>query len=179
MNGRPYIRKKGGDVMVNTFAFGEEVYIDSTGMGDSFFSGVPIMFPIFFFLIIGIIVFAVITGIGKQVKTNSLLKDMQQFASDLADHPSDESANRLADYLRDVTSFPVERTQMEPFRVALGSYQLVMESPYVHDETKERVGRQYKRLGILDGEKFADEPAPRRSSSSHHHHHHNDHHHHT
>ena len=165
--------------MVNTFAFGEEVYIDSTGMGDSFFSGVPIMFPIFFFLIIGIIVFAVVTGVGKQVKTNGLLKDMQQFASDLADHPSDESANRLADYLRDVTSFPVERTQMEPFRVALGSYQLVMESPHVHDETKERIDRQYKRLGILDGEKFADEPAPRRSSSSHHHHHHNDHHHHT
>lgn len=159
--------------MVNTFAFGEDVYIDSTGMGDSFFSGVPIIFPIFFFLVIGLIVFAVSVGIGKQVKTNSLLKDMQQFASDLADHPSDESASRLADYLRDVTSFPVERTQMEPFRVALGSYQLVMESPYVHDETKERLDRQYKRLGILDGEKFADEPAPRRSSSSHH----NDHHH--
>ncbi|WP_214823478.1 hypothetical protein [Exiguobacterium sp. s28] len=161
--------------MVHTFAFGEEVYIDSTGMGDSFFSGVPIIFPIFFFLIIGIIVFAVIGGIGKQVKTNSLLKDMQQFASELADNPSDESANRLADYLRDVTSFPVERTQMEPFRVALGSYHLVMESSHVHDLTKERVDRQYKRLGILDGEKFADEPVPRRRSSSHHHDHHNHH----
>lgn len=162
--------------MVYTFAFGEDIYIESTGMGDSFFSGVPIIFPIFFFLVIGIIVFAVIGGIGNQVKTNSLLKDMQQFASDLADHPSDEAANRLADYLRDVTSFPVYRTQMEPFRVALGSYQLVMDSSHVSDETKERVDRQYKRLGILDGEKFADEPAPRRSSSAHHHHH-NDHHH--
>lgn len=162
--------------MVHTLAFGEEVYIDSTGIGDSFFSGAPSIFPIFFFLIIGVIVFAVIGGIRNQVKTNSLLSDMQQFASELADHPDDASANRLADYLRDVTSFPVERTQMEPFRVALGSYQLVMESPYVHDETKERLDRQYKRLGILDGEKFADEPAPRRSSSSHHHHH-NDHHH--
>lgn len=169
--------KKGGSDMFTAFAFGEEVYIESTGMEDSFFSGVPIIFPIFFFLIIGIIVFAVIGGIGNQVKTNSLLKDMQRLASDLADHPSDESANRLADYLRDVTSFPVHRTQMEPFRVALGSYQLVMDSSYVSDETKERVDRQYKRLGILDGEKFADEPAPRRSSSSHHHHH-NDHHNH-
>lgn len=162
--------------MVHTFVFGEEVYIDSTGIGDSFFSGAPIIFPIFFFLIIGVIVFAIIWGIRNQVKTNSLLSDMQQFASELADHPDDASANRLADYLRDVTSFPVERTQMEPFRVALGSYQLAMESPHVHDETKERLDRQYKRLGILDGEKFADEPAPRRSSSSHHHHH-NDHHH--
>ena len=179
MNGRPYIRKKGGDVMVNTFAFGEEVYIDSTGMGDSLFTGMFSIFPIVMISIIALIAFAVMAGIRNQVKTNGLLKDMQQFASDLADHPSDESANRLADYLRDVTSFPVERTQMEPFRVALGSYQLVMESPHVHDETKERIDRQYKRLGILDGEKFADEPAPRRSSSSHHHHHHNDHHHHT
>lgn len=164
--------------MVHTFAFGEEVYIDSTGMGDSFFEGMFGIFPIVIISIIGLIVFAVMAGIRNQVKTNSLLKDMQQFASDLADHPSDESANRLADYLRDVTSFPVERTQMEPFRVALGSYHLVMESPHVHDETKERIDRQYKRLGILDGEKFADEPAPRRRSSSHHHNHHDHHNHH-
>ncbi|WP_029596275.1 hypothetical protein [Exiguobacterium chiriqhucha] len=157
--------------MVHTFAFGEEVYIDSTGMGDSMFDEMFSIFPIFIIGIIILIPFVFIAGIGKQVKTNSLLKDMQQFASDLADHPSDESANRLADYLRDVTSFPVERTQMEPFRVALGSYHLVMESPHVHDETKERIDRQYKRLGILDGEKFADEPAPRRRSSSHHDHH--------
>lgn len=163
--------------MVHTFAFGEEVYNDSTGMGDSLFEGMFSIFPIVIISIIALIVFAVMAGIRKQVKTNSLLKDMQQFASDLADDPSDESANRLADYLRDVTSFPVERTQMEPFRVAVGSYQLVMESPRVHDETKERIDRQYKRLGILDGEKFADEPVPRRRSNSHHHHH-NDHHNH-
>lgn len=161
--------------MFNTFAFGEDVWVDSTGMSDSFFSGVSVIFPIFFFLIIGLIVFAVVAGIGKQVKTNSLLKDMQQFASDLADHPSDESANRLATYLRDVTSFPVERTQMEPFRVALGSYRLVMESQHVNDETKERVDRQYKRLGILDGEKFADAPVPRRNTNAHHHDHHEHH----
>lgn len=161
--------------MVHAFAFGEEVYIDSGGMGDSFFSGVPIIFPIFILAIVTIIVIAMISGIRHQVKTGSLLNDMRQFASELADYPSDESANRLADYLRDVASFPVHRTQMEPFRVALGSYHLVMESPHVREETKERVDRQYKRLGILDGEKFADEPVPRRRSSSHHHDHHNHH----
>ncbi|OGX78900.1 hypothetical protein A6395_09625 [Exiguobacterium sp. SH31] len=166
--------------MFNTLAFGEEVYIDSTGMGDSFFGEMPIFFLIFILAIVTVIVIAIISGIRHQVKTGSLLKDMQRFASDLADYPDDASANRLADYLRDVKSFPVHRTQMEPFRVALGSYQLVMESPHVGDETKERVDRQYKRLGILDGEKFADEPAPRRRSGSHHHdhhNHHNDHHH--
>lgn len=166
--------------MVNTFAFGEEVYIDSTGMGDSFFSGMFSIFPIFIIGILTVIIIAIISMIRQVTKTKGLLKDMQRFASDLADHPDDASANRLADYLRDVQSFPVHRTQMEPFRVALGSYQLVMESPHVGDETKERVDRQYKRLGILDGEKFADEPAPRRRSGSHHHdhhNHHNDHHH--
>jgi len=100
--------------MVHTFAFGEEVYIDSTGMGDSLFEGMFSIFPIVIISIIALIVFAVMAGIRNQVKTNSLLKDMQQFASDLADHPSDESANRLADYLRDVTSFPVERARQLP-----------------------------------------------------------------
>lgn len=165
--------------MVNTFAFGEEVYIDSTGMGDSLFAGMFSIFPIFIIGILAVMIIAIISMIRQATKTKGMLKDMQRFATELADHPDDVAANRLADYLRDVTSFPVERTQMEPFWVALGSYQLVMESPHVHDETKERIDRQYKRLGILDGEKFADEPAPRRSSSSHHHHHHNDHHHHT
>lgn len=167
--------QKGGKDMFNTLAYGEEVFIDSTGMGDSFLSGVPIIFPIFFLVIVTIIVIAIISGIRHQVKTGGLLNDMRRFASELADHPDDESANRLADYLRNVASFPVHRTQMEPFRVALGSYHLVMESPHVHDETKERVDRQYKRLGILDGEKFADEPAPRRRSNSNHHDHHNHH----
>jgi len=32
--------------MVHTFAFGEEVYIDSTGMGDSLFEGMFSIFPI-------------------------------------------------------------------------------------------------------------------------------------
>ncbi|MCC5892812.1 hypothetical protein [Exiguobacterium sp.] len=163
--------------MVNTFAFGEEGYIDSTGMGDSFFSGMFSIFPIFIIGIVTVIIIAIIGMIRQVTKTKGLLKDMQRFATELADHPDDEAANRLADYLRDVTSFPIDRTYMEPFRVALGSYQLVMESPHVSDETKARVDRQYKRLGILDGDKFADEPAPRRSSSSHHHHH-NDHHNH-
>ncbi|TCI50733.1 hypothetical protein EVJ30_12460 [Exiguobacterium sp. SH5S13] len=166
--------------MVHTFAFGEEIYIDSTEMGDSFFSGMFSIFPIFIIGILTVIIIAIISMIRQVTKTKGLLKDMQRFATELADHPDDEAANRLADYLRDVASFPVDRTYMEPFRVALGSYQLVMESPHVNDGTKERVDRQYKRLGILDGEKFADEPAPRRRSGSHHHdhhNHHNDHHH--
>lgn len=161
--------------MVYTFAFEEEVFIDSTGMGDSFFGEMPLFFLIFILAIVTVIVIAIISGIRHQVKTGSLLNDMRQFASELADHPDDEAANRLADYLRDVASFPVDRTYMEPFRVALGSYHLVMESTHVRDETKERVDRQYKRLGILDGEKFADEPAPRRRSSSNHHDHDNHH----
>ena len=60
----------------------------------------------------------------------------------LADDPDDDTAERLADYLRDVDSFSIERTRMEPFRVALGCYQLIMESSTVREETKERVGRR-------------------------------------
>lgn len=148
---------------------------DIFGFGDSlFFGGMPLIFPLFFFIIVGTILFVIVKGIYAQAKTSSLLKDMQQFASELADYPSDDTANRLAEYLRAASSFPVQRTHMEPFRVALGCYQLVMESVSVRDETKERVDRQYKRLGILDGEKYADEPVPRRRSSSMHHniHHH-------
>ncbi|EPE61606.1 hypothetical protein L479_01990 [Exiguobacterium sp. S17] len=166
--------------MFDTLAFMKEGWVDSTSMGDSIFSGLFSVLPLFFLVIVTVIVIAIISGIRHQVKTGSLLKDMQQFASQLADHPDESTASRLGDYLRDVKSFPVHRTQMEPFRVALGSYHLIMESPHVGDETKERVDRQYKRLGILDGEKFADEPAPRRRSGSHHHdhhNHHNDHHH--
>lgn len=145
---------------------------------DPFFSIINVFFPFIFFIIVGLIVFGFIKSSRSYSKTSNTLKDLQRFASQLADDPDDDTAERLADYLRDVDSFSIERTRMEPFRVALGCYQLIMESSTVREETKERVGRQYKRLGILDGEKFADEAPPRRrSSSSHHdiHHNHHDH----
>ena len=145
---------------------------------DPFFSIINVFFPFIFFIIVGLIVFGFIKSSRSYSKTSNTLKDLQRFASQLADDPDDDTAERLADYLRDVDSFSIERTRMEPFRVALGCYQLIMESSTVREETKERVGRQYKCLGILDGEKFADEAPPRRrSSSSHHdiHHNHHDH----
>ncbi|WP_215144161.1 hypothetical protein [Exiguobacterium qingdaonense] len=143
---------------------------------DPFFSIMNLLFPIIFFAIVGFIVFVIVKSSRSYSKTSNTLKDLQGFASQLADYPSDDAAERLADYLRGVDSFTIERTRMEPFRVALGCYQLVMESSSVREETKERVGRQYKRLGILDGERFADEAPPRsRSSSSHHDIHHNHH----
>lgn len=159
------------------FGFGGDPFDSS--IGDSFFSGLFGVFPIIFMVVFGLIIFGFIKSGVSYSKTSNTLKDLQHFASQLADDPADETAERLADYLRGVDSFPIERTRMEPFRVALGCYQLVMESSTVREETKERVGRQYKRLGILDGEKFADEAPPRRrsSSSSHHdiHHNHHDH----
>lgn len=155
--------------MMNVFGFG----------GDLFFDGVFTVFPIFFMAIFGIIVFAIVKGIINHSKTSNTLKDLQQFASQLADAPDDDTAERLGEYLRGVDSFSIERTRMEPFRVALGCYHLVMESESVRDETKERVDRQYKRLGILEGEKYADEPAPRRNSTHAHHDIHHNHHHHT
>lgn len=160
--------------MLNVLGFGGDPWSDSGSMGDSFFSGVPLIFPLFFFLIIGLIVFVIIAGVSQQARTSGLLKDLRRFASELADYPADDTADRLVEYLRETDSFPVKRTQMEPFRVALGCYQLVMESETVQKDIKERLDRQYKRLGILDGEKFADEPVPRstrHSSRTHHHDH--------
>ncbi|WP_074034203.1 hypothetical protein [Exiguobacterium sp. AT1b] len=160
---------------MTVFGFGGDPFSDS--MGDSFFTGIVSIFPIVFMVIFGLIIFAFVKTIFQHSKTSSTLKDLQQFASQLADNPDDDTAERLTEYLRGVDSFSIERTRMEPFRVALGCYQLVMESRSVREETKERVARQYKRLGILDGEKFADEAPPRhRSSSSNHHDIHHNHH---
>ncbi|WP_251129483.1 MULTISPECIES: hypothetical protein [unclassified Exiguobacterium] len=150
----------------------------SNSIGDSFFNGLFGVFPIIFMVVFGLIIFAFIKSGMNYSKTSNTLKDLQRFASQLADDPDDDTAERLADYLRGIDSFSIERTRMEPFRVALGCYQLIMESNSIREETKERVDRQYKRLGILDGEKFADEAPPRsRSSSSHHDIHHNHHNH--
>lgn len=160
---------------MTVFGFGGYPFSDS--IGDSFFTGIVSIFPIVFMVIFGLIIFAFVKTIFQHSKTSSTLKDLQQFASQLADNPDDDTAERLTEYLRGVDSFSIERTRMEPFRVALGCYQLVMESRSVREETKERVARQYKRLGILDGEKFADEAPPRhRSSSSNHHDIHHNHH---
>ncbi len=163
------VLKEKGEFEMSTLEFG----------ADPFFTIINLFFPLMFFTIVGLIAFGVIKSSRSYSKTSNTLKDLQRFASQLADDPADNTAERLADYLRGIDSFSIERTRMEPFRVALGCYQLVMESDAVREETKERVDRQYKRLGILDGEKFADEAPPRRrsSSSSHHdiHHHHHDH----
>ena len=160
---------------MTVFGFGGDPFDNS--IGDSFFSGLFSMFPIIFMVVFGLIIFMFVKTIFHHSKTSSTLKDLQQFASQLADDPNDDTAERLADFLRGVDSFSIERTRMEPFRVALGCYQMVMESRSVREETKEQLDRQYKRLGILDGEKFADEAPPRRRSSSSNHHdiHHNHH----
>ncbi len=137
--------------------------------GDGFFSGMPIFMMIFFGIIVCVFVIGLFTMITQGASTHSLTKSLRHHASELVT-PSEEGAERYLDYLRSLPSFPVEKTNLEPFRLAKGIASLIHQTDQVQATTKQAVAAQYARLGILDGDPLADEEPVRRHSSTHHHH---------
>ena len=139
--------------------------------GDGFFSGMPVFMMIFFGIIVCIFVIGLFAMITQGASTHSLTKSLRHHASELVT-PSEEGAERYLDYLRSLPSFPVEKTNLEPFRLTKGIASLIHQTDQVQATTKQAVAAQYARLGILDGDPLADEEPVRRHSSKHHHHDH-------
>ncbi|MGE6554613.1 hypothetical protein [Exiguobacterium artemiae] len=139
--------------------------------GDGFFSGMPVFMMIFFGIIVCVFVIGLFTMITQGVSTNNLTQSLRHHASELVT-PSEDGARQYLDYLRSLPTFPVEKTNLEPFRLAKGIASLIHQTDQVQETTKQSVAAQYARLGILDGDPLADEEPVRRHSSTHHHHDH-------
>lgn len=145
-------------------------FMESELGGDGFFSGMPIFMVGFFVLIIGFILFGVISAASKGISTNSLTQQLREYAARLVSPNESDALNYVA-YLETLTSFPVEKTNLEPFRIATGILKLVQGTDQISETTKKQVVAQYLRLGILDADHLADEQPVRSHSHSHHHHH--------
>ena len=136
--------------------------------GDGFFSGMPIFMVGFFVLIIGFILFAVISGVSKGISTNSMTQQLREHAARLVS-PDESDAQNYVAYLRTLTSFPVEKTNLEPLRIATGILRLIQGADQISETTEKQVVSQYLRLGILDADHLADEQPVHRHSHHHHH----------
>ena len=139
--------------------------------GDGFFSGMPVFMMVFFGIIVCVFVIGLFSMITQGASTHSLTKSLRHHASELVT-PSEESAQRYLDYLRSLSSFPVEKTNLEPIRLAKGILSLIQQTDQVQEATKQDIAAQYARLGVLMGDPLADEEPVRRHSSTHHHHDH-------
>ncbi|KOP28697.1 hypothetical protein ACV3PA_13630 [Exiguobacterium acetylicum] len=145
-------------------------FIDDEFGGAGFLSGIPIFIVGFFVLIIGFILFGVISAASKGISTNSLTTQLREHAARLVSPVESDALNYVA-YLESLRSFPVEKSNLEPFRIATGILKLVQGADEISETTKKQVLAQYLRLGILDADHLADEQPVRNHSHSHHHHH--------
>lgn len=141
-------------------------FMESELGGDGFFSGMPIFMVGFFVLIIGFILFGVISAASKGISTNSLTQQLREHAACLVSPGESDALNYVA-YLKTLTRFPVEKTNLEPFRIATGILKLVQGTDLISETIKKQIEVQYLRLGILDADHLADEQPVHR----HHHHH--------
>ena len=141
-------------------------FMESELGGDGFFSGMPIFMVGFFVLIIGFILFGVISAASKGISTNSLTQQLREHAARLVSPGESDALNYVA-YLKTLTRFPVEKTNLEPFRIPTGILKLVQGTDQISETIKKQIEVQYLRLGILDADHLADEQPVHR----HHHHH--------
>ncbi|MGI1805109.1 hypothetical protein ACRPK8_05150 [Exiguobacterium sp. TDN 0502] len=143
-------------------------FMESELGGDGFFSGMPVFMVGFFVLIIGFILFAVISGVSKGISTNSMTQQLREHAARLVS-PTESDAQDYVAYLETLTSFPVEKTNLEPLRIATGILRLIQGADQISETTEKQVVAQYLRLGILDADHLADEQPVHRHSHHHHH----------
>lgn len=136
--------------------------------GESFFSDMPVFMVIFFIVILSFMAFALISAVTKGVSTNSLTNHLRHHASELVT-PTEDGAQAYVAYLR-LSTFPVEKTNLEPVRLVKGISTLISATDQITEVTKQDITAQYARLGLLDGEILADE-APIHHHSTHHSHH--------
>ncbi|WP_214810770.1 hypothetical protein [Exiguobacterium sp. s127] len=137
--------------------------------GESFFSDMPVFMVIFFIVILSFMAFALISAVTKGVSTNSLTNHLRHHASELVT-PTEEGAQAYVAYLRSLSTFPVEKTNLEPVRLVKGISTLISTTDQITEMTKQDITAQYARLGLFDGEILADE-APIHHHSTHHSHH--------
>ncbi|WP_214847830.1 hypothetical protein [Exiguobacterium sp. s193] len=144
---------------------GTMAYVEDEGL----FSGMPVFMVIFFIAILSFMAFALISAVTKGVSTNSLTNSLRHHASELVT-PTEEGAQAYVAYLRSLSTFPVEKTNLEPVRLVKGISTLISTTDQIAEMTKQDITAQYARLGLLDGDILADE-APVHHHSTHHSHH--------
>ena len=135
--------------------------------GDGFFAGMPVFMVIFFVLILSVIV---ISSASKGISTNGITTSLRHHASQLVT-PSESGAQDYLTYIRSLSVFPVEKTNLEPVRLAKGILTLIQQTDLIEETTKQDILTQYARLGLLEGDPLADEQPVRRHASPHHDHH--------
>ncbi|OIN68169.1 hypothetical protein BLD48_01340 [Exiguobacterium sp. KRL4] len=135
--------------------------------GDSFFTGMPVFMVIFFVLIISVIVISLISAASKGISTNGITQKLRHHASQLVT-PSESGAQDYLTYMRSLSVFPIDKTNLEPVRLAKGILALIQQTDLIEEITKQDILAQYTRLGLLEGDPLADEQTVRRHSSVHH-----------
>ncbi|MGL6103781.1 MAG: hypothetical protein ACRC00_11495 [Exiguobacterium acetylicum] len=130
----------------------------------------PLFISVVFFLLIGFFIYALISNASKGISTKSVTTRLREHAARLVSPMESDALNYVA-YLETLTSFPAEKTNLEPLRIATGILRLVQGTDQISETTKKQVMVQYLRLGILDADHLADEQPVRSHSHSHHHHH--------
>lgn len=138
--------------------------------GDGFFAGMPVFMVIFFVLILSVIVISLISSASKGISTNGITTSLRHHASQLVT-PSESGAQDYLTYIRSLSVFPVEKTNLEPVRLAKGILMLIQQTDLIEETTKQDILTQYARLGLLGGDPLADEQPVRHHSSPHHDHH--------
>jgi len=131
------------------------MYFEPESNGFDFFGLVETGFPILFLIVSGVITLVFLTIIWSLMKRSKLKRTLREHARRLSEDPSERYTEDYIAFLRSLRSFPVERTDLEPLRVALGCEKLILQAR-AGESTKTALRNEYDRLGIRYGEQLAD-----------------------
>lgn len=132
------------------------MFFEPESGGFDFFGLVETGFPILFLIVASIIATVFLTIIWQVAKRGRLKRNLREHARRLSEDQSEQHAEEYIVFLRSLESFPAERADLEPLRVALGCEKLILHGN-AGESTKMALRNEYDRLGIRYGEQLADE----------------------
>ncbi|WP_114571606.1 hypothetical protein [Exiguobacterium flavidum] len=135
---------------------GEDVFFEPESSGFDFFNVIETGFPILFLIVASLIAAVFLTIFWQIARRGRIKGNLRRHARELSDEPSEQHVEGYISFLQGLTSFPVERADLEPLRVALGCEKLISQS-HVSDSLKVALQNEYDRLGIRYGDVLADE----------------------